>query len=192
MKKILIFNCNPNKESFSSELAKKYYDGAVSSGADCKLINLIDLEFSLNLKYGYSKRIDFEDDLASAQKEILDAEHLVFVYPNWWGTFPALLKGFIDRVLLPGFAFKYRENSLLWDKLLIGRTARLIITMDTPKWYYYLVFKAPGVNAIKKGVLQFCGINPVKTTLFGPVKTSTIEKRKNWLNNVFELGKKMK
>ncbi len=130
--------------------------------------------------------------MASAQKEILDAEHLVFVYPNWWGTFPALLKGFIDRVLLPGFAFKYRENSLLWDKLLIGRTARLIITMDTPKWYYYLVSKAPGVNAIKKGVLQFCGINPVKTTLFGPVKTSTIEKRKNWLNNVFELGKKMK
>ncbi len=50
------------------------------------------------------------------QQEILAADHLVFVYPNWWATFPALLKGFIDRVFLPNFAFKYRENSPFCDK----------------------------------------------------------------------------
>ncbi|NLO20069.1 MAG: flavodoxin family protein [Ignavibacteria bacterium] len=192
MKKILVFNCNPKKDSFSSELAKKYCHGAELSGADCKIINLIDLEFILNLKWGNTKHIEFEDDLVRAQKEIIEAQHLVFVYPNWWGTYPALLKSFVDRVILSGFAFKYRENSLLWDKLLTGRTARLIITMDTPKLYYYLVFKAPGINSMKKSILQFCGINPVKTTLLGPIKTSSMNKRKAWLNQIFELGKKMK
>jgi putative NADPH-quinone reductase len=110
------------------------------------------------------------------------------IYPTWWGTYPALFKGFIDRVFLPKFAFGYRENSVFWDKLLTGKTARIITTMDTPKWYYSLIYKSPGHNSVKKNILEFCGIKPVKITSFSPIKTADSKKRTNWLNRAEELG----
>ncbi|TRX61022.1 NAD(P)H-dependent oxidoreductase [Carboxylicivirga sp. M1479] len=192
MKNILIINGHPNKESFCFELAKQYKAGADASGGDCKLINLIDLDFSPVLKYGYRKRTELEPDLVNIQKLIKAADHLVFVYPNWWGSQPALLKGFIDRVFLPNFAFSYRDNSLLWDKLLTGKSARLIVTMDTPTWYYKLIYKSPGHNAMKKGVLGFCGVKPVKITSFSPVKSAIRTKRQLWLKQVEQLGEAMK
>ena len=93
---------------------------------------MFDLDFNSILKHGYRQWTELEPDLLMIQQDIVDADHLVFEYPTWWGTCPALLKGLIDRVFLPGFAFKYRDNSLFWDKLLKGNTARLIVTMDTP------------------------------------------------------------
>lgn len=191
MKKILIINGHPDRESFCFDLAIEYKIGADASGADCKIINLIDLEFSPILEFGYRKRTELEPDLINAQKEILESNHLVFVYPTWWGTQPALLKGFIDRVFLPKFAFKYRENSLLWDKLLKGKSARLIVTMDTPKWYYNLIYRKPGHHAMKKGVLGFCGIKPVKITTLSPIKSSDALKREKWLKQVRTIGQKM-
>jgi len=95
------------------------------------------------------------------------------VYPIWWGTYPALLKAFIDRVFLPGFAFKYKPDSMFWDKLLKGKTARLIVTMDAPKWYYALVYRSAGHIALKKATLEFCGVKPVTTSTFGSVKSSS-------------------
>lgn len=190
MKKILIINGHPDKESFCFALAEKYKKGADAAGSDCKLVNLIDLAFNPILTNGYRKISELEPDLVKMQQEILAADHLVWVYPNWWSTFPALLKGFIDRVFVPGFAFKYRENSPFWDKLLKGKTARLIVTMDTPWWYYWLVNRNAGHNAMKIGVLEFCGIKPVKITAFAPVKSSDDKKRKKWLEEVEELGKK--
>jgi putative NADPH-quinone reductase len=191
MKKILVINGHPDRESFCFELAKQYKKGADFSGADCKIINLIDLEFSPILKYGFRKKTELETDLINVQNDILESNHLVFVYPTWWGTQPALLKGFIDRVFLPKFAFKYRENSLLWDKLLKGKTARLIVTMDTPKWYYNFVYKRPGHNSMKKGILEFCGIKPVKITTLSPIKSSNESKRAKWLNQIEKIGQKM-
>jgi NAD(P)H dehydrogenase (quinone) len=126
------------------------------------------------------------------QEEILAADHLVWVYPNWWSTFPALLKGFIDRVFVPGFAFKYHDKDPSWDKLLQGKTARLIVTMDTPKWYYWLINKNAGHNAMKIGVLEFCGIKPVNITVFAPIKSADEAKRKKWLGEVEKLGKEQK
>ncbi len=157
MKKILIINGHPDKQSLCSELAFRYKKGADLAGAECKLVNLADLEFNPSLSNGYRKRTELEPDLLMMQQEILKAEHIVLVYPNWWGTYPALLKGFLDRVLLPGFAFSYRENSILLNKLLSGKTARLIVTMDSPGWYYALFLKSPGHTTMKKGILWFCG-----------------------------------
>jgi len=190
VRKILIINGNPDKDSMCAKFAESYKRGAESTGADCKLVYLIDLQFDPILHFGYRKRTELEPDLVQIQKDILEANHLVFVYPTWWSTYPALLKGFIDRVFLPKFAFKYRENSLLWDKLLTGKSARLIVTMDTPKWYYWFVYKSPGHNSLKKGILEFCGIKPVKISAFGPVKTSDEKKRKKWIEKVEELGRK--
>jgi len=188
MKKILVINGHPDKESFCFAIAESYKKGADSSGAECKLVHLIDLDFNPILTYGYREISELEPDLVKMQQEILATEHIVLVYPNWWATFPALLKGFIDRVLVPGFAFKYREDSPLWNKLLVGRTARMIVTMDTPRWYYFMMNINAGHNAMRIGVLEFCGIKPVNITSFAPVKSSDQVKRRKWLAEVEELG----
>lgn len=192
MKKTLIINGHPDKESFCFALAESYKKGADTAGAVCKLVHLIDLNFNPILTHGYRKISELEPDLVMMQQEILAADHLVFVYPNWWATFPALLKGFLDRVFVPGFAFKYHEKDPFWDKLLKGRTARLIVTMDTPWWYYLLINRNAGHNAMKIGVLEFCGVKPVKITAFAPVKSSDLAKRKQWLAEVEALGKEQK
>lgn len=192
MKKILIINGHPDKASFCFALAESYKNGANLVGADCKLVHIIDLNFNPILKSGYREISELEPDLIEMQEEILAADHLVFVYPNWWATMPALLKGFIDRTFLPNFAFKYRENSPFWDRLLKGKTARLIVTMDTPKWYYWLINRSAGHNAMKIGVLEFCGIKPVKITVFTSLKSSDELKRKKWLKEVETLGKEQK
>ncbi|OME85077.1 NADPH:quinone reductase [Paenibacillus sp. FSL A5-0031] len=189
-KKILIIQGNPNPTSYCSSLAKAYADGAVQGGAEVRIILLHELSFNPNLAFGYAKRTELEPDLLEAQASIKWADHLVFIYPTWWGTQPALLKGFLDRVLLPGFAFKYREGSILWDKLLSGKTARLIVTLDTPVWYNRFVYGQPGHRAMKNATLQFCGIKPVRITNIGPVKGSTDTKRGKWLAIVGKLGNK--
>ncbi len=192
MKRILIINGHPDKESFCNALAEKYKRGADLSGAECDIVNLTDLEFSPILKYGYRKRTELEPDLRKVWNLIVKAEHLVFVYPNWWGTYPALLKGFIDRLFLPGFAFEYQENSPFVKKLLTGKTARLIVTTENPDWYYSLIHRAPGHNSMKTSILGCCGIKPVKITTLVGVKKSTDIRRKKWLEKIEQLGKKLK
>ena len=191
MKKILIINAHPLKDSFCTALAQSYKSGAEQSGATCKLVNLIDLNFDPIMRYGYKKRMEMEPDLIQIQQDITDADHLVLVYPNWWATYPAQLKGLFDRAFVPGFAFKYRENSPLCDKLLTGKSARVIVTMDTPGWFYSLIYKNAGHIAVKVGVLSFSGFKPVKISAFSPIKSSTEAKRSKWLKEVEKLGNKM-
>jgi NAD(P)H dehydrogenase (quinone) len=116
-KKILILNGHPDNVSYNYALAEAYFKGAIASGADVQIIHIRDLHFNLNLQYGYRKRTELEPDLLMAQEKLKWAEHLVLVYPVWWGSVPAIMKGFLDRTLLPGFAFQKRENSVWWDTL---------------------------------------------------------------------------
>jgi len=190
MSRILIILGHPESDSFCGEISRSYQQAAESAGHHCKLLKLGDLEFNPLLVHGYKKRTELEPDLVMAIDEIKRADHLVFVYPTWWGNLPALLKGFIDRTFLPGITFQYRENSLRWDKLLKGKSARLITTMDAPAFYYKLVYFSPGQRAMRIATLNFCGVSPVKGTIFGPVKSSTPEKRDQWLRKAKELGKK--
>lgn len=189
-KKILIINGHPNRESFNFGIAATYQDGAEESGAEVRSINIADLNFNPNLQFGYQKRTELEPDLLQAWEDILWAEHLVWVHPVWWGGLPAIMKGFIDRLFLPGFAFQYRENSLFWDKLLKGKSARIITTLDQPGWYYALVYGRPSVNQLKRSTLLFCGISPVKVTYIGIIKTSDTTKRNKWLYKIKQLGQK--
>ena len=191
MKKILIINGHPDKNSFCFAIAEMYKKGADTHGVECKLVHLIDLKFDPILRFGYRLVSELEPDLLQKHEDILNADHLEFVYPKWCATLPALLKGFLDRVFLPNFAFKYHEKDPFWDKLLKGKTARLFVTMDTPKWYYWLMNRNAGHNAMKIGVLEFCGIKPVKISVFAPMKSSTALIRKNWLDKVETLGKKL-
>ena len=192
MKKILVINGHPNRDSFNFGLFEAYKNGALASGAEIKEIVITDLIFNPNLQFGYQKRTELEPDLLDAWEKIKWADHLVWVHPVWWGGLPAITKGFIDRLFLPGFAFQYRENSVWWDKLLIGKTAHIITTLDQPSWYYWFVFGRPSVNQLKKSTLEFCGITPVKVTYVGPIKNTELPLRKKWLDKIETLGKNLK
>lgn len=192
MKKIAIINGHPNKDSFNFGVAAAYKEGAAESGAEIKEIVIAKLNFNPNLQFGYQKRMELEPDLLNAWEIIQWADHLVWVHPVWWGGFPALMKGFIDRLFLPGFAYKYRENSVWWDKLLKGKTAHIITTLDQPGWYYRLMYGRPSVNQLKKSTLEFCGIKPVKVTYIGIVRDSKEDQRRKWLGKVKELGRRLK
>lgn len=192
MKNILIINGHPNSDSLNKALVDAYAKGAIGSGFSVDVITVAELEFDPNLKYGYQKRMDLEPDLLEALEKIKKADHMVWIHPVWWGGLPALLKGFIDRLFLPGLTFQPRPNSVWWDKLLAGKSARIITTLDQPSFYYKLMFKAPSVNQLKNCVLEFCGVKPVKVTYVGIVKTSDETKRKQWIKKVEELGAKGK
>ncbi|MBN2984670.1 NAD(P)H-dependent oxidoreductase [Cohnella algarum] len=188
--KIVVVAGHPDPQSFCSALSDAYMEGASGSGAEVRKIDLSRIRFDPNLRFGYRQRTELEEELTEAQKWIRWADHLVFVYPTWWGAMPAVLKGFIDRVFLPGFAFKYRKDSLLWDKLLTGKSAHLIVTMDTPIWYNRWIYRRAGIQVMKRNILQFCGISPVRVTELSPVKPSTEELRRKWLDRAKRLGAK--
>lgn len=192
VKKILIINGHPNKESLNFGLADAYKKGALESNAEVKEIVIADLKFNPNLVYGYTKRTDLEPDLLDAWEKIRWADHLVWIHPVWWAGMPAILKGFIDRLFLPGMAFRPRENSVWWDKLLTGKTAHIITTLDAPVWYYRFFVGNPSVNQLKKATLEFCGIKPVKVTYLTPVKSASDEVVKKWLHKVEDFGRKNK
>ncbi|MGH1518158.1 NAD(P)H-dependent oxidoreductase [Chryseobacterium sp. JK1] len=192
MKKIAIINGHPHKESFNFGIAEAYKKGALESGAEIREIVMADLTFNPNLEFGYQKIMELEPDLINAQKVIQWADHLVWVHPVWWGGLPAITKGFVDRLFLPGFAYKYRKDSLWWDKLLKGKTAHIITTLDQPGWYYRLMYGRPSVNQLKKSILEFCGIKPVKVTYIGIIKTSDEKQRNKWLEKVRKLGQRQK
>lgn len=188
MKKILIINGHPNSASFNFAIADSYQKGAITSDAQVETITIAELQFNPNLEFGYQKRTELEPDLLEAWQKIQNADHLVWIHPVWWGGLPAITKGFIDRLFLPGMAFQYRENSVWWDKLLKGKTAHIITTLDQPGWYYRLFFGRPSVNQLKKSTLEFCGVKPVKVTYIGIIKTSNNSQRDKWLQKVYDLG----
>jgi NAD(P)H dehydrogenase (quinone) len=190
MKKILIINGHPNPDSFNRALVEAYEKGALSAGKEVKLLHLSELDFNLNLQGGYQRRTELEPDLLNAQELVLWCEHLVVVHPVWWGGLPALLKGFFDRTFLPKFAFSYKENSVWWNKLLAGRTAEIIYTIDQPIWYYKLINGAPGLKQLKKMILEFCGFKVKRVTGLPNIRYSTPEKRAGWLTKAEILGKK--
>jgi NAD(P)H dehydrogenase (quinone) len=188
--KILIIDGHPATSSFCTSLADVYERSARGAGFDVRRINLREMSFDPILHLGYHEIQALEPALVQAQQDILWAEHLVWVFPTWWVGVPALLKGFLDRALLPGFGFKYHKNDPFWDKLLKGRSARVITTMDSPVYYNWFMYRSEGHINFRKGVLEFCGIKPVRTTVFGGMKSSTPEKRTKWLDKVAALGAK--
>jgi putative NADPH-quinone reductase len=178
---MLVILGHPSSDSFCAALSDTYVQAAKTAGHDVRLLRLDALDFDPVLHEGYRVIQPLEPDLLQAQADILWAEHLTFVYPIWWGGIPALLKGFLDRIFLPGFAFKYREGKAFPDKLLKGRTAHLLVTMDTPPWYYRWIYPMPGLHQVRKTTLAFCGIEPRRTLTFGPILGSSADQRETWL-----------
>lgn len=187
-KRILLILGTPKRDSLCHALAEAYSSGARGQGHVVRQLRLGELQFDPILREGLGQQQTLEPDLLEAQRQIHWAEHLVFVYPVWWGGVPALLKGFFDRTFLPGFAFKYRNRSQLWDKLLSGRTADLLVTLDTPPWYFRWIYGAPAHRQMVRTILGFCGIKTRRLTEFAPVRPSSEEQRQGWLRKAEGLG----
>lgn len=192
MKNVLIINGHPDKESYNHALAKAYMSGLSKTDARVLQINIADLNFNPNLAYGYRKRVELEPDLLEALEKIKQADHLVWVFPMWWYSYPAMMKGFIDRLFLPGLTYQPIEGKPFPQKLLKGKSARIILTADTPQWYDWLFMRSPAINQFKKGTLEFCGISPVKVTYIAPIKDSSLDYREKWLTKIRALGESAK
>jgi NAD(P)H dehydrogenase (quinone) len=194
MKKVLVILGHPRLESYCNSLSQAYERGAKDAGAEVRRLDLARLEFDPIFKLASETRFTgeqgkgLEPDLVKAQQDIAWADHLVFVYPSWWGSFPTLLKAFIDRAFTPGFAFKYIKGKTFPEQLLKGKTARLIVTMDTPPWWNRFVYRAAGHNAMKHATLYFCGVKPVRVTNIGRMRSLDEKARKDWLEQVQRLA----
>ena len=192
MKKIIIILGHPDRESFCAGLATSYANQAAAQGHELRWLKLGEMKFDPILRSGYRQRQSLEPDLVRAQEALLWANHYVFVYPIWWGSMPALLKGFFDRVFLPDFAFSYRPKSAFWDKLLSRRSAQLIVTLDTPAWYYRWIYRMPGHNQMKRTILEWTGVKPVRLAQFGPIRNSSAAQRDRWHGEVAKLARRLR
>ncbi|MCD8451569.1 NAD(P)H-dependent oxidoreductase [Tenacibaculum dicentrarchi] len=192
MKHVLIINGHPDKQSYNYALSEAYLKGTSKTTAVLSQINIADLDFNPNLAFGYRKRTELEPDLLIAIDKIKKASHIVWIFPMWWQGTPAIMKGFIDRTFLPGITYQPIEGKPFPEKLLKGKSARIIITTDTPRWYDFLVMKSPALRQFKKGTLEFCGISPVKITYISPIKNASISFRKKWLEKITLLGENLK
>jgi NAD(P)H dehydrogenase (quinone) len=179
----LVIDGHPNPDSLCAAIAVRYADAQ----AGAVLLAVRDLSFDQNMHFGYTRRQELEPDLQSAWQALLDADHVVIVTPVWWGSVPALLKGFFDRLLLPKRAYRMKASGLP-EGMLGGRTGRVIVTTDSPWWYLRLAGDTT-MRQVRQTTLRFCGIGPIKSTRLGPVKGSTAEVRGAWLAQVERLAR---
>ena len=188
---ILLILGHPSEASFCNALLDSYKAAAERAGAECKTIYISRLDFDVSLSDGYKngETMALESDLLSAQQMIQWADHVVMAYPNWWGFMPAVAKGFIDRIFLPGFAFKHHSGKIFPEKLLKGKSIRLLITMDTPKWWFYLIYRASQYQILKNIVFGYVGFDPVRFSTFGFMRRSTPARRTKWLQKTGRMGK---
>ena len=177
---------DPERAPFIHGLADAYADGAAGRH-EVRRIEVAKLDFPLIRSQQDWEHEDPPASIAEAQQTIAWAEHLVFLYPLWLGDVPALLKGFLEQVARPHFAFRYRENGFP-EKLLAGRSARVVVTMGMPAFFYRLVYRAHSLKSFERNILKFVGIKPVRKTLIGAVGGSAAA-RARWLERVYEFGR---
>jgi len=186
---VLIILGHPRNASLCGALADAFGTGAREACAEVRRLDLATLQFDPDVHTVCPNQQPFEADILKARELILWAEHLVFVYPTWWGTMPALLKGFLDRVLTPGFSFATCEGGTGYQGLLNGRSAQLITTMDTPALIHRLIYRRPGINAMARATLGLCGVRPVRSLVCGSVKDADAHQRQQWLQRAHQQGR---
>lgn len=193
-RRILVVVGHPITGSLNHELARRYIAAAESAGGEVRVRDLAEDPISApdNKDLLRARAGDYGHLEASVAEDIADlhwAEHVVIFFPQWWGTYPAVLTAWIDRTFLAGDAFRYGEG-VRWTKLLTGRTARLVMTHDTPGFYNLLVYRDAAVVALRSATLGYCGVRTVGVHRFSPVKGSTEQARQRWLATVAAVGER--
>ena len=191
MKKILVFLGNPSKDSYSGRLADAYELGARAGGFQVERINIEDLTFDPILHLGYKEIQHLEPDLKMVQDKINWADHIVFVYPNWWITMPAVMKGMFDRLWLPGFAFNFDKETKKLIQRLRGKTARVIIVAGTHSPFMTWWKFGDYTNEIVHGILGFACIS-TSVSAFGPTEKVSANVLDHWVAQAKKLGEKGK
>ena len=189
-KRITIIQGHPDArgDRFLHALAAAYADGARAAGHEVRVIDVARIDFPLLRTKEDYERAAPPEAIREAQETIRWAEHLLILFPLWAGTLPALLKGFLEQVFRPGFAVAFVEGGMP-KKLLRGRSARVVVTMGMPAFVYRWYFGAHGVKSLKRSILSFCGIAPIKESLIGMIEAGDGAKREAWLAKLRDLGR---
>ncbi len=181
---------DPDPRRFNRALADAYAEGAQAAGHEVHRVRLGELDFPLIRSKEQWDAGKIPPVLEQAQDSIAWAEHLVILYPLWLGSMPALLKGFLEQAMRPGFAIPSAAADGMRHKLLKGKSARVVVTMGMPALFYRWYFRAHSLKSLERNILKFCGIMPVKETLVGMVDNLTHAGRTKWTDRLRELGRR--
>ena len=186
---IIVGHPDPDPSRLCRALADAYREGAERAGHTVRRIDIATLEFPLLRTMEEFEHGAVPEVLKPSTEAIVWSEHIVLVFPLWLGTMPAMLKAFLEQVLRPGTAFAYPDKAGgIAHSLLGGRSARLVVTMGMPRMVYRLWFRNHGLAGMRRNILNFVGIAPVRETLFGMVAGGNDAKRKGWLEQMRRLG----
>ena len=189
--RILLIQGHPDAASthLGHALADAYAAGALAAGHELRRVEVARLDFPLLRSQAEWQQGALPGGLQEAQEAIAWCQHLVIFFPLWLGDMPALLKGFLEQVARPGFAFKKEGGgNPLAHKALGGRSARVVVTMGMPALLYRYYFRAHSVKSLERNVLGFVGIAPVHETLIGGVDGLGDAGRQAWAAKLRRLG----
>jgi putative NADPH-quinone reductase len=178
---------DPSGDRFLRKLGAAYARGASAAGHEVRIVDIAALEFPL-LRSQREWEKPAPAAIAEAQLALAWCEHVVLLFPLWLGEMPALVKGFLEQLLRPGFATTPVEQGMAWRRLLKGRSARLVVTMGMPAFAYRWFFFAHGLRSLKRNILGFCGLGPIRETLIGNVEGCGDARRARWLAELELLG----
>ena len=179
---------DPTPGHFGQRLAEAYRAGAVEAGHALRDVDIAQLDFPLLRSQRDWKAGVLPPVLQPAQDAIGWAEHIALFYPLWMGDMPALLKGFFEQVLRPGFAEPAEGVSPFGKKMLDGRSARLVVTMAMPALAYRYWFGEHSIVSLERNLLGMCGIGPIHETLVGGVESTDEAEHAKWLERLRALG----
>ena len=186
---ICIIDGHPDasRERLCHALTQSYADGAEAGGHKVTQITLADIDVPLLRSVEEFERGTPGPAVRQWQQEIAKADHLVFIYPLWLGSMPALLKAFLEQVMRPGFAVAEGSRSM-HPGLLKGKSARIVVTMGMPAWFYRWFFFAHSLKSLERHILRFVGIGPIRETLIGAAGGDA-QARTRWLELLHALGR---
>ena len=187
---IIVGHPDPHPDRLCRRLAEAYAEGAGAAGHKLRRIDLATLDFPMLRTNDEFQHGPVPESLKPAADAIAWAEHIVFVFPLWLGTMPSLLKAFLEQTMRPGIAFAYPQSKGggFAKTLLKGRSARLVVTMGMPAFFYRFWYLGHGVSGMRRNILNFVGIKPVRETLFGAVEAANPARRKRWIERMRRLG----
>lgn len=190
--RILIVLAHPDPASFNHVLAHSVRDALESSGHDVRLRDLYAEGFDPILPAAEVASVcELPLGVASWCDELAAADGIVIVHPNWWGQPPAILKGWIDRVIRPEVAYRFLEGDSgegVPEGLLKASIALVLNTANTPEERELAVFGDPLQNIWVDCVFGLCGVTDVRRRTFSVVVTSTPEERAAWLREAAALA----
>lgn len=180
---------DPRPQRFCRALAAAYGAAARESGHEVRTIDVAALEFSL-LRRAEDWQGEPAPAIRAAQDIISWAQHVVIFFPLWMGDMPALLKGFLEQALRPGFALGKASKRGFPKGLLKGRSARIVVTMGMPGFFYRLYYRAHSVKSLRRNVLQLAGFGPIRTSLLGTIESKSEGFHERALATMATLGRK--